>query len=169
MRRRFSIAQAMIGAPELILLDEPTSGLDPELVVKMRELFLERRGSATLVVSSHVLSELETTCDYAVFMERGRSVRQGSMAEVTGTDSIVRITLSQKPNLDQLGAALPACTLKWQEPQLVVQAPRSQPLEETNAACLRALLEQKVGILQLSAGQSLEATYLQVRDRGHQS
>lgn len=163
MRRRFSIAQALLGNPELVLLDEPTSGLDPELVVQIRKLIVSQRGEATLLVSSHILSELENMCDYAIFMERGKVIRQGSMAELTNANSVVRYTLTRKPTMEALELGMQGCTMAWHDPILTVRAPRSQPLEETNARCLRLLLDQQVGILQLDAGQSLETAYLALK------
>ena len=163
MRRRFSVAQAFLGHPDLILLDEPTSGLDPELVVQIRELILRQRGEATLLVSSHILSELETMCDYAIFMEQGRVIRQGSMAELTSVGSVVRYTLSRLPDMRAIELSMQGCTLQWQAPTLTIRAPRSQSVEETNARCLHLLLEQSVGILEVSTGQSLEAAYMNLK------
>ena len=163
MRRRFCVAQALLGRPELILLDEPTSGLDPELVVQIRDLILRQRGSATVLVSSHILSELETMCDHAIFMEQGVVVRQGPMSQLTAQNRVVRYTLTEAPNLDLLGVELQGCSLSWQPPTLTVNAPESQPLETTNALCLAALLTQKVGILSVDPGQSLETAYLSMR------
>lgn len=163
MRRRFSVAQALLGSPELILLDEPTSGLDPELVVQIRELIISHRGSATLLISSHVLSELENTCDHAVFVEAGQVVREGPMSQLKGTSKIVHYTLTAQPDMVALGVQLQACTLSWQAPTLIVNAPASQPLETTNELCLGALLAQKVGILRVEPGQSLEAAYMAMK------
>jgi ABC-2 type transport system ATP-binding protein len=163
MRRRFGIAQALLGSPELLMLDEPTSGLDPELVVQIRELLASMRGQCTLIVSSHVLGELESLCDYVVFIDRGRCVRQGSLKEVTKEENIVRYTLGGEPDLDALRISLQACTLSWQAPVLTVKAPASQSVEETNRHCLQALLEADTGILEVRTGHSLEETYLQTR------
>ncbi len=166
MRRRFSVAQALLGKPELVLLDEPTSGLDPELVVQIRELIASQRREATMLISSHILSELETMCDHAIFVEQGRVVRQGSMAELTSANTIVRFTLNRMPKLQRLELALQGCMLEWREPILTVKAPQSQPVERTNALCLRELLEQEVGILEVDAGHSLETAYMELK-RGH--
>ena len=163
MRRRFSVAQALLGEPELILLDEPTSGLDPELVVQVRQLIASLRGKATLLISSHVLSELEDLCDYVIFMEAGRATHRGSMNDVTGRASSVRITLARAPDLTTLGAELPDHAFEWQNPCLTVRAPDGQPLEQTNQRCLTSLLGQGVGILELSPGSSLEHAYLNTR------
>ncbi len=163
MRRRFSVAQALLGKPELILLDEPTSGLDPELVVQIRELIASQRREATMLISSHILSELETMCDHAIFVERGKVVRQGSMSELTSANSIVRYTLADAPRLDLIEQALMGSTLEWREPVLTVRAPQSQPVQQTNALCLKALLDQNVGILEVDAGHSLEAAYMELK------
>lgn len=128
MRRRFSVAQAFLGHPELILLDEPTAGLDPELVAEMRTLFAERRGQATLLISSHVLSELEGLCDYAVFIEQGRLVRQGSMQSLLQADTLVRVTLSDKPDLELLARAIASASFDWKAPQLLVRLGGGQAL-----------------------------------------
>ncbi len=165
MRRRFSIAQALLGNPELILLDEPTSGLDPELVVQIRKLIVSQRGEATLLVSSHILSELESMCDHGVFMQQGKVVRQGTMAELTSANSIVRYTVTRKPAMAVLELGMQGCTLAWQEPVLTVRAPQSQAVEETNAMCLRLLLDQSVGILEVDTGHSLETAYMNLKQR----
>jgi ABC-type multidrug transport system ATPase subunit len=165
MRRRFSVAQAFLGQPELILLDEPTAGLDPELAAEMRALFAEKRGKATLLISSHVLSELEGLCDYAVFIEAGRRARQGSMQSVRQADTLVRLRLSSKPELDQLERQLAAIGVEWSEPVLSVRLDGREPPEVANARILRALLDRGVGILSLEPGQSLEASYLATRER----
>lgn len=163
MRRRFSIAQALLGNPEVILLDEPTSGLDPQLVVSIRRLLMSYRGRATLLVSSHILSELETLCDHLVFIDAGRCVRQGPLGELTSADRVVRYTLSTEPDLEQLSAEIPDCSLSWNSPVLTLRSPRSRPTEEINRLCLSVLLESRVGILQVQPGEGLEATYLRSR------
>jgi ABC-2 type transport system ATP-binding protein len=163
MRRRFSVAQAFLGAPQLILLDEPTAGLDPELVAEMRGLFSERRGQATLLISSHVLSELEGLCDYAVLMEAGRVVRQGSMQALLEADKLLRVTLASAPDLERLRRELPLGNFEWQTPVLRVRVSGNEALEAHTAKILRALLDQNVGILGLETGQSLEASYLETR------
>ncbi|MEO8178314.1 MAG: ABC transporter ATP-binding protein [Deltaproteobacteria bacterium] len=163
MRRRFSVAQAFIGNPELILLDEPTAGVDPELAAELRALFREQRGRATLLISSHVLSELEELCDHAVVIEQGRCVRAGSMQGLLQVDTLVRVTVSSPPDLAALQHTLPGAQLEFRAPELSVRWREAAPLEQLNARLLRALLEQGVGILSLVPGQSLEESYLAER------
>jgi ABC-2 type transport system ATP-binding protein len=163
MRRRFSVAQAMLGEPELILLDEPTSGLDPELVVEIRKLIVGLRGKSTVLVSSHILSELESMCDHAIFLEQGACVRQGPMKTITGRDSIVRYTIDRKPELEALRAGLFDCTVSFKEGILLVNAPTHRSVTDINGLCLRMLLDAKIGILEVSTGDSLEDAYMEAR------
>ena len=163
MRRRFSVAQAFLGRPELVLLDEPTAGLDPELAAEMRALFVELRGQSTLLISSHILSELEDVCDYGVFIEQGRLVRQGPMKALLQSDSLVRLTLSRQPDLDGLRQRVNVLAVEWKAPVLELRYTGELPIEAANAKLLRELLDQGVGVLGLTSGQSLEATYLASR------
>jgi len=163
MRRRFSIAQAFLGSPELVLLDEPTAGLDPEIAAETRELLGQRRGSATLLVSSHQLSELEGLCDYAVFIDQGKLVRQGPMRELLQSDSRVRLKLTRAPDLERVRQRVGALALDWDAPTLDVRLRGDRAIDVANAELLRELLDQGVGVLELSTGQSLEASYLSTR------
>ncbi len=71
-RQRVGIAQALVGQPKVLILDEPTAGLDPEQVAEMRRLIRGLRGESTVIVSSHILSEVEATCDRVIIINRGR-------------------------------------------------------------------------------------------------
>lgn len=167
MRRRVSVAQALLGSPPLLLLDEPTSGLDPSLVADMRTLLLELRDrrNASLIVSSHVLSDLEAVCDHVVFMDKGRCIRAGSLTEVTGQSSHVRIRVAHMPTAAELRAlALPG-ELTLEDDELVIALPPGQDATETTDAWLRALLEHKAGIVEVRRGESLERAFL-ARARG---
>ncbi len=163
MRRRFSVAQALLGHPELVLLDEPTSGLDPELVVQIREIIASLAGNATVLVSSHVLSELEAMCDHAIFIDAGRVVHQGRMDQLKAASRLVRYTLTSMPDLRALELGLEGAAVSWAAPILSVVAPQSQSVERTNELCLSALLHQQVGILRVDPGQALEQTYLELK------
>jgi ABC-2 type transport system ATP-binding protein len=81
-RQRLGLADALLGAPELLVLDEPTSGLDPNQVRDMRQVIDDRRGRHTILVSTHVLSEVEATCERAIVIHRGRLVAHGTLSEL---------------------------------------------------------------------------------------
>lgn len=77
-RQRVGLAQAMIHDPEVLILDEPTSGLDPNQIVEIRKLIKELGKEKTVILSSHILSEVEATCDRILIINRGRIVADGS-------------------------------------------------------------------------------------------
>ncbi len=73
-RQRVGVAQAILHDPGIVILDEPTNGLDPTQILQMRELIGELAASATVVVSTHILQEVQATCERVVIMRRGRKV-----------------------------------------------------------------------------------------------
>ena len=83
MRQRLAIAQSMLGMPDLLVLDEPTNGLDPQQIKAMREV-LKRyaKSGRTVIVSSHLLAEVEQTCSHVVLMHRGRLITYGTMRRI---------------------------------------------------------------------------------------
>jgi ABC-2 type transport system ATP-binding protein len=83
MKQRLGIAAALLPGPELLVLDEPTNGLDPAGIVEMRGLIKSFAGDGiTVLVSSHLISEIEQICDYVVMIRAGRLVHQGGVAEL---------------------------------------------------------------------------------------
>ena len=86
MQQRLAIAQAMLGLPDVLVLDEPTNGLDPPQIAEMRVVLGRYAATGrTVIVSSHLLAEVEQTCSHVVVMHRGRLVAAGSVTEVAGT------------------------------------------------------------------------------------
>ena len=86
MAKRVSIAQALIGSPELVLLDEPTAGLDPANAKKIRELVKSLSAKTTFIISSHNLDELEKLCDQVLYLEQGQLQQSVSMSEAQHED-----------------------------------------------------------------------------------
>lgn len=83
MRQRLAIAQAMLGLPELLVLDEPTNGLDPPQIHQMREVLWRYAATGrTVLVSSHLLAEVEQTSTHVVVMHRGELVADGAVGEI---------------------------------------------------------------------------------------
>jgi ABC-2 type transport system ATP-binding protein len=95
MRQRLAIAQAMLGLPELLVLDEPTDGLDPPQIAEMRRV-LQRYATdgRAVLVSSHLLAEVEQTCTHAVVVNKGRIVASGPVEEIVGESPSVLFDVS---------------------------------------------------------------------------
>jgi ABC-type multidrug transport system ATPase subunit len=90
MRQRLGIAAAMLHDPELIILDEPTNGLDPQGIIELRRLIirLKEEMGKTVIISSHILSEVEQMADSMAIIHQGRCVAQGSVAELLNAGSL---------------------------------------------------------------------------------
>lgn len=73
-RQRVGLAQAILGFPEIIILDEPTVGLDPKQIIEIRELIRELGKEHTVILSSHILAEIQEVCDYIMIISKGRLV-----------------------------------------------------------------------------------------------
>jgi ABC-2 type transport system ATP-binding protein len=107
MRQRLGIATAMLGDPQVLVLDEPANGLDPEGIHWMRELLqgLADQGR-TVLVSSHLLSEMQTLADDVVIVAAGRLLRQGPVAQVIADVSGEKRVEALTPEPDKLAEAL---------------------------------------------------------------
>ncbi|WP_226029371.1 CocE/NonD family hydrolase [Streptomyces hyderabadensis] len=110
MRQRLAIAQAMLGLPDLLILDEPTNGLDPPQIREMREVMIRYAAAGrTVIVSSHLLAEVEQSCTHLVVMDRGRLVQAGPVAEIIGSGDTLLVGTGlpvDEPLVDKV-AALP--------------------------------------------------------------
>jgi len=92
-RQRVGLAQALIHDPEVLILDEPTTGLDPNQIVEIRSLIKEIGKEKTVMLSSHILKEVEATCDRILIINKGKLVADGSTEELRrrskGTDRLL--------------------------------------------------------------------------------
>jgi ABC-2 type transport system ATP-binding protein len=82
-RQRVGIAQAIIHNPDVLILDEPTSGLDPKQIIEIRELLRALAGDHTIILSTHILSEVEHSCERVIIISQGKVVAQDSVANLT--------------------------------------------------------------------------------------
>jgi ABC-2 type transport system ATP-binding protein len=81
-RQRVGLAQAMIHDPQLLILDEPTSGLDPNQIVEIRNLIRKLGKEKTVILSTHILSEVQATCNRAIIIDQGKIVADGALNEL---------------------------------------------------------------------------------------
>ena len=90
MKQRLGLAQALLHNPKLIILDEPTTGLDPQGIIELRELILKLKNEGkTVVLSSHILSEIQLIADSMVIINNGKAVAQGKVNSLLGDDDVI--------------------------------------------------------------------------------
>ena len=107
MRQRLGLAGALLGDPGVLILDEPANGLDPAGIAWLRGFLRTLAGEGrTVLVSSHVLTEVQQTVDRVIVLARGRLVREGSLADLDSGPSVVRVeTPTPEALLDALAAS----------------------------------------------------------------
>lgn len=84
-RQRVGFAQAILGYPDIIILDEPTVGLDPKQIIEIRELIRNLGEKHTVILSSHILSEVQAVCDEIIIISKGKMVARGTSEELIDT------------------------------------------------------------------------------------
>ena len=169
-RQRVGIAESILAEPPVIVMDEPTIGLDPHQILIVRDLIAGLRGRMTVIISSHILPEIEMTCDRVLIINRGRVVAQGSPAQLRR--EVLGLTTYQLVVAGNL-AALPSL-LAGVEPTLKVSsttepdatgfstlALTTERDDELGEALLQALIAQNFRVRALSRAQpTLEDVFL---------
>lgn len=108
-RQRVGLAQAMIHDPEILILDEPTTGLDPNQIVEIRKLIRELGREKTVILSTHILPEVEATCDRILIINQGKIVADGTpdslRNKAQGTE-VLRVQISEAASEDEVISSL---------------------------------------------------------------
>ena len=102
-RQRVGIAQAILGSPDIIILDEPTVGLDPQQLTEIRALVRKLGEKLTVIISSHILSEISELCDHVIILSEGHVVADDDMAELEARMN-PETTLRMTVKADETGA-----------------------------------------------------------------
>jgi ABC-2 type transport system ATP-binding protein len=166
MKQRLGIAAALLGDPALLVLDEPTNGLDPAGINEMREFIRSvGDGERTVLVSSHILSELEQVCDWLIVIDRGSLVYQGPTQGFLGEAStVIALAAEHIDDLERLAVIVRA---QGHEPsrqgaELFVPV-ANEDAREMALALNKAAIAQDIVLAELHVRRpSLESKYLAV-------
>jgi ABC-2 type transport system ATP-binding protein len=164
MMQRIGLAQALLACPELVFLDEPTSGLDPLGRLLVRDIIHELKAAGTTVfLNSHLLGEVEATCDRVVFVKAGRTVHELQLAnQVGGLD----VELRTGPLADGPRAALAG--LGTVQPEVDGRLRLRVASEDVLPEIARSLVRHGVALYEMKAARkSLEAWFLEVMGDEH--
>ncbi len=113
MRQRMSLAIALQSTPDLLILDEPTGGLDPIARKEFREIILEENArGASVFLSSHILSDVETICNRAVILAGGKLIAENSMEKLLGEENLYRITVISRKDGKEVEEIIPEADLQ---------------------------------------------------------
>lgn len=169
-KQRVGFAQAIIGYPEVIILDEPTVGLDPKQIIEIRELIRELAKKHTVILSSHILSEVSAVCDYILIISKGKLVAndtpEGLMTLLNGGKEL---TLSVAGSKDLLLSVLGQIKdirqyeVTEENEEITTVIIRTDAGADIRKELFFALSEQKLPILELMQNEkSLEDVFLEL-------
>jgi ABC-2 type transport system ATP-binding protein len=167
-RQRVGVAQAMVHKPDLLILDEPTSGLDPVQIKEMRELIRALKGEHTVLVSSHILTEISQVCDRYLVIQNGEIIAQGNeehLARQLGGEGVVEVEVTgdAQAAVDAVKKVpgVKDVTLTRREGDLATL--RVEGEGELRPAIVNALVAAKAGVLRIDkAASRLENIFLKL-------
>jgi len=157
MKQRLGIARALLGDPEVLVLDEPTNGLDPGEMREVRAL-LQRVSDegVTVLLSSHLLGEVEQVCDQIVVMDRGRLIRTGTVSELTMASASAYVEVDDVARATTFLQGLPGVTgVRAEGPGLAVELDGA-----TRAHLVRSLVEHGLEVDTVTSRHRLEDAFL---------
>jgi ABC-2 type transport system ATP-binding protein len=166
-RQRVGLAQAIVHSPPVLILDEPTEGLDPNQIVQIRDLIKSLAGEHTILLSSHILSEVQNTCEQIIIIHQGKIVQTGTYEEIVRRAEPKRLYyINVGRNIEQLVAKLSqvqgvssavVTDVEQQRAEFVVELPEQIDL------VAKLAVEGGYGIRELAAARkSLEEIFIKL-------
>lgn len=169
-KQRVGLAQALLGEPKLLILDEPTVGLDPNQIIRMRKLIKDLAKDHTIILSSHILSEISAICDSVVIIDQGKVIARGTAEELEEqfTNKEV-IWLTVKGEQEKVKSAVKECKCfvsydmeELEEEQWRVRAEMKSE-EDMRDQLFFYFAEKKIPVLNMEQEtKSLEDVFLQL-------
>ena len=166
MRQRIGLAQALIHRPEVLILDEPTIGLDPGQVVEVRKMIREIGKERTVLLSTHILSEAQQTCDRVLIINKGRIVVEDTpenlQARLVGAERVVLRVRGDGDGLAEKVAKIKGVQNAKAQPDGALEF-QFLPGQDARPAVARAVIESGYDLLEMRpVGLSLEEIFLEL-------
>ncbi len=165
-RQRVGVAQALLGSPRVLILDEPTNGLDPTQTQHMRELIKAFAQQATVILSTHIMQEVDAICDRVLILNAGKLVVDQRLDALR---SAGQLQLKTNLSANRLRELLPHLTVAEASDRLRVSLPAGEDYDALAARLARAIAEAGGELYQLSPERrDLESVFREVSNEGHQ-
>ena len=174
-RQRVGLAQALVGNPKVLILDEPMVGLDPKQIIEMRELIKSLAGEHTVILSSHILSEVSAVCDHILILSGGKLMASGSPEELQqmmqGKTALTVTVIGEKEQAEAVLAQMEEVTQYHfeageEEGSIVIHIETKEDADIRKALSV-ALAGAGMPILSMSRSErSLEDIFLELTEAG---
>lgn len=167
-RQRLGMAQALLGSPALLVLDEPGSGLDPLQMMQMRELIVSAAKDCTVLLSSHILSEVTNVCTRALVLDAGQLRYDGPMAALLEGENALRVVYQGESGIAEALRALPGVTrVRILTEEAGTLEVLGEPRKDLRLAVSRCVTDCGGILLELSPQRGgLESAFLRLLDEG---
>lgn len=171
-KQRVGLAQAILGYPDIIILDEPTVGLDPKQIIEIRDLIKKLSENHTVILSSHILSEVSAVCDYVMIINHGKLVASDSTENLEkmtlGSNTLELTVKGKKENLEIMLSKLEEIkTLEWNEEtdEQVKLTIKTEETVDIREKLFYQMAENKMPILEMKSTKiSLEDIFLELTE-----
>ena len=170
-RQRVGFAQAIMGYPDVIILDEPTVGLDPKQIIEVRELIKELGKKHTVILSSHILTEISAVCDHVFILSKGKLVASDStehlLERMSGAQEIALLVKDKEQRMEELLKELPGVAEVSREPgeaaEEVLFHVTAERGEDIREALFHACAKEEIPVLEMhTETKSLEDVFLEL-------
>ena len=170
-RQRVGISQALVSSPDVLILDEPTVGLDPRQVAEIRDVIKELAGHHTVVLSTHILPEVQATCQRIIIINKGVIVAEDTLEGISKRTTqssrvIVRVTTPSDALLDSLRSIPGVNNVKKDGSFIFVETPNADAVSQQIAS---AVISNGAGLLEIrTESANLEEVFIKLTSKEEQ-
>jgi ABC-2 type transport system ATP-binding protein len=164
-RQRVGLAQALVAKPQVIILDEPTVGFDPQQAREFRHLLISLKKDYTILWSTHILSDVESTCDEVIVINKGQIIAQGSYQEITkkihGKRQLQLFVKERNSSFEEKVKAFGGISLQFSDSAMRYDVQYGE--KDITDQVLRVALDLQMSILKMeSDSQDLESLFIEL-------